>query len=109
MASQNDQPHTTIMWHWFNHETIIIYEDNSPCICTKECRCIKGNIIKYIAPKLFYGEIETLQTKSLDLQGSGGDSLWILIIQATTIIRLYNCTLFLNEFFLSRFFSYIGF
>jgi len=25
---------------------------------------IKGNITKYIAPKLFYGEIETLQTKS---------------------------------------------
>jgi len=20
-ASQNDQPHTTVMWHWFNYET----------------------------------------------------------------------------------------
>jgi hypothetical protein len=29
----------------------------------KNAGYIKGKIIKYIAPKLFYGEIETLQTK----------------------------------------------
>ena len=43
---------------------------------------IKGNITKYIAPKLFYGDIEILQTKSWDLQDSEGDSL--LIITYTT-------------------------
>ena len=42
----------------------IIYEDNLLAFMQQKASYIKGNITKYIAPKLFYGEIETLQTKS---------------------------------------------
>ena len=42
----------------------IIYEDNLLAFVQKNASYIKGNITKYIAPKLFYGDIEILQTKS---------------------------------------------
>jgi hypothetical protein len=51
----------------------IIYEDNVACIVQMQTGYIKSNIIKHIAPKLFYphelqksGEIDILRTKSCD-------------------------------------------
>ena len=51
----------------------IIYEDNAACVVQMEIGYLKSNIIKHIAPKLFYphelqknGEIDILQTKSCD-------------------------------------------
>ena len=92
MTSQNDQPHTIanvgLVQSWNQQLSIKIV---LIAFVQKNAGYIKGRITKYLAPKLFYGEIETLQTKSWDFQGLGGDSI------------------FLNEFFLSRFFSYIGF
>jgi hypothetical protein len=51
----------------------IIYEDNATCISQMQTGCIKSNITKHIAPKLFYphelqlsGEINILSTKSCD-------------------------------------------
>jgi hypothetical protein len=50
---------------------IIIYEDNAACITQMQTGYIKSNIIKHIAPKLFYshelqqnGETNILQIKS---------------------------------------------
>ena len=51
----------------------IIYEDNAACVTQMQTDCIKSNITKHIAPKLFYphelqqsGEINILQMKSCD-------------------------------------------
>jgi hypothetical protein len=51
----------------------IIYEDNAACIAQMQTSCIKSNITKHMAPKLFYphqlqlnGEINILKTKSCD-------------------------------------------
>ena len=51
----------------------IIYEDNTACVAHIDTSYIKNNIIKHIAPKLFYphqlkqnGEIDILQIKSCD-------------------------------------------
>ena len=60
MASQNDQPHITVMGHCFNHKPTISIKIILLAFVRKNVRHIKGNITKYIAP----GEIETLQTKS---------------------------------------------
>jgi len=64
MASQNDQPYTTscgtvsIMKQQLSMKIIMLgFVQNN-------AGYIKGNIIRYIASKLFYGEIETLQTKT---------------------------------------------
>ena len=51
----------------------IIYEDNAACVTQMQTDYIKRNIMKHIAPKLFYphelqqsGEINILQMKSCD-------------------------------------------
>ena len=51
MASQNDQPHITVMGHCFDHKPTISMKIILLAFVRKNARHIKGNITKYIAPK----------------------------------------------------------
>jgi hypothetical protein len=51
----------------------IIYEDNAACVAQMHMGYVKSNLMKHIAPKLFYphelqksGEIKILQARSCD-------------------------------------------
>ena len=66
---------------------------------------IQGNITKQIATNYFMGKQKPCKPKHEICKAQEEILFESEPVQPTIIIRLYNCTLFLNEFFLSRFFS----